>query len=140
MRTVDRVSLHLGFLLAFTVILKCESCRHERCLRYGTETLPLSELGTKTPPNGHHSRDGKAKIPGSCFLCKAVVKALKNYSSGQFTRCRTDTDQHIRAEDHGRNADGDSHCNSFGVLRYFTRCVFSTHSPNAGGDRNRNAK
>ncbi|KAB5561952.1 hypothetical protein PHYPO_G00012390 [Pangasianodon hypophthalmus] len=83
MRTADDVSLYLGFLLAFIVTVKCES-QHERRLLYRTETVTLSELRTKTHSAGNHSHDGGARIPGICYVCREIVKALRNYIKAQF--------------------------------------------------------
>ncbi|KAF7704787.1 hypothetical protein HF521_021859 [Silurus meridionalis] len=71
-------------MFPFTVILKCESRRHEK--RDRTETLTLPELGTTTHPTGNHSRNGKVKIPGSCFLCKTIIKALFNYVRKRYSQ------------------------------------------------------
>ncbi|KAI5102749.1 hypothetical protein C0J45_8101 [Silurus meridionalis] len=71
-------------VLKVCVILKCESRRHEK--RDRTETLTLPELGTTTHPTGNHSRNGKVKIPGSCFLCKTIIKALFNYVRKRYSQ------------------------------------------------------
>ncbi|KAG7328671.1 hypothetical protein KOW79_008615 [Hemibagrus wyckioides] len=86
MRRVDHLSLHLGFLLAVTVILHCESRRHEEHLRSETETSTLSELGNNTHPSDHHHRDGAKKKIGSCFVCKTIVQGLMNYVGGRYDR------------------------------------------------------